>query len=554
MRVEDLLLQVRPRRGYESLDLGFVLARRWYLPLWISWLAVQIPIFALAMWIGWDEPALATLIIWWLKPLGEIGQLEILSRSIFGAQPTVIGLLKQLPKLIWKYGLVALTIRRFSFRRSFFAPVQQLEQLKGSAARNRRSLLGAGKDLPAGWLTIVFMHLEIILSFALLMQLIALIPGYQMMRFLDDFSAVLQESWMLSQLNNVLWWLVIGLLSPFYSAAGFSLYLNRRTKLEAWDIELSFRKLQQRVGNILASLLVVAVVCLPLLVSQPVMAQSNTEKLNAIQDTQIVMPEITFAGEQVLSESAVISQQLIEIKNQPPFVNNQTVETLQWKQPANNQDASWWQQFLDALLRWLASGDETAPIDSDLSVPDWLQSLSWFARLVVWLGVGAILGWLVYRLLRLNQFLAPMAKTRIDVPQAKQGHSEYMLDQRLPENVPKAVMQLWNADQKREAMSLLYRGALFRLQQLGAPLSPSMTEMECLSHIQQFCNPKQNQLLKEITNCWMGLAYAHQLPGEQQLTALCQRWQDDFGSASIHDGRSYKQPSSTADKVGGANE
>jgi hypothetical protein len=31
-------------------------------------------------------------------------------------------------------------------------------------------------------------------------------------------------------------------LEPFYVAAGFAIYLNRRAELEAWDIEQEFRR------------------------------------------------------------------------------------------------------------------------------------------------------------------------------------------------------------------------------------------------------------------------------------------------------------------------
>jgi hypothetical protein len=31
-------------------------------------------------------------------------------------------------------------------------------------------------------------------------------------------------------------------LEPFYVAAGFAMYLNRRVELEAWDIEQEFRR------------------------------------------------------------------------------------------------------------------------------------------------------------------------------------------------------------------------------------------------------------------------------------------------------------------------
>ena len=35
---------------------------------------------------------------------------------------------------------------------------------------------------------------------------------------------------------------VIGFLEPFYVAAGFAMYLNRRAELEGWDVEQELRR------------------------------------------------------------------------------------------------------------------------------------------------------------------------------------------------------------------------------------------------------------------------------------------------------------------------
>jgi hypothetical protein len=35
---------------------------------------------------------------------------------------------------------------------------------------------------------------------------------------------------------------MVAFLEPFYVAAGFAMYLNRRVELEAWDIEQEFRR------------------------------------------------------------------------------------------------------------------------------------------------------------------------------------------------------------------------------------------------------------------------------------------------------------------------
>ena len=36
--------------------------------------------------------------------------------------------------------------------------------------------------------------------------------------------------------------IVIAFLEPFYVAAGFAMYLNRRAELEAWDVEQELRR------------------------------------------------------------------------------------------------------------------------------------------------------------------------------------------------------------------------------------------------------------------------------------------------------------------------
>jgi hypothetical protein len=60
------------------------------------------------------------------------------------------------------------------------------------------------------------------------------------------------------------WWLSVSLVEPIYVAAGFGLYLHRRTQLEAWDVELVFRRLAARARELAAAaaaLLAVALLC-----------------------------------------------------------------------------------------------------------------------------------------------------------------------------------------------------------------------------------------------------------------------------------------------------
>jgi hypothetical protein len=47
-------------------------------------------------------------------------------------------------------------------------------------------------------------------------------------------------------LGNLAYLVALSLIEPLYVASGFTLYLNRRTELEGWDIEIAFRQLAAR--------------------------------------------------------------------------------------------------------------------------------------------------------------------------------------------------------------------------------------------------------------------------------------------------------------------
>jgi hypothetical protein len=63
-------------------------------------------------------------------------------------------------------------------------------------------------------------------------------------------SSLLQSTW-LQVVTAALYYIPSILLEAFYIGAGFGLYLNRRTQLEAWDVELAFRRLRERLGGAL---------------------------------------------------------------------------------------------------------------------------------------------------------------------------------------------------------------------------------------------------------------------------------------------------------------
>ncbi len=76
-----MAVRVRPRTAWEGIDLGFVMARNWFLPLWTLWLMTGLPLgLALYLLVG-ESVWLAMLLAWWLKPLYEPPLLFWLSRG-----------------------------------------------------------------------------------------------------------------------------------------------------------------------------------------------------------------------------------------------------------------------------------------------------------------------------------------------------------------------------------------------------------------------------------------------------------------------------------------
>ncbi|HVK55929.1 MAG TPA: hypothetical protein VM532_12980 [Burkholderiales bacterium] len=250
MKPESLTVAIRPRVPYEAMDLGLTLVHQHGKLIYAAWAAVLIPVMLLAtlpalMWPS--QTWLWSMFVWWLKPLYDRVILHVLSRAVFGEIVTVRQVLKAIPDFFHTGLIRALTWGRLSLMRSFLLPVWQLEGLKGKARGTRIALLKKNSGGNGRWLTIACLHLEAILMFSLIGLAFLVIPdelglpGMEMIFDMDNhppWFVLLQYG---AYLTAVLF------IEPLYVAAGFALYLNRRTELESWDIELAFHKMAARL-------------------------------------------------------------------------------------------------------------------------------------------------------------------------------------------------------------------------------------------------------------------------------------------------------------------
>lgn len=247
MRLADLRLAVRPRRPLEATDLGVRLVQAEAAAVWRAWFSVTLPVLLLALAVTLATGGLGTLLLWWLKPLYDLAVQQVLSRRVFGDDVPPRASLRLFASA-WRHGLAGhLLWRRLSMSRAYLLPVWLLEQLPAGERRERLALLRRHQGGQARSLHVAMAQVELCLALALLSLLFWFAPQGAVP---DLWALLTEDANRATQLITLLAvYAAMSLTEPFYAGAGFSLYLNRRTELEAWDLELAFRQLRARLAG-----------------------------------------------------------------------------------------------------------------------------------------------------------------------------------------------------------------------------------------------------------------------------------------------------------------
>jgi len=507
MRLTDASVVIRPRTTWEAMDLGVLLSQQHRRLLMTSWAIVTLPVFALLSLLLWDSPTMAVLLFWWLKPAFERLPLYILSSTLFGETPTLKQALRQWPRLLKPQLLASLTWRRLGLSRSFIMPVVQLEGLSGLERQQRLAVLQQRDAGAARWLTLIGAHLEAALWIGLMVLFYLLLPAQIELDWdWQTLIAATEQDWLwLDHLINALYALILIVWGPIYVACGFSLYLNRRTRLEAWDIELVFRRLRQRLSSVAASLLMVGLLWLP--AAQPLWA---AEPVDAPDSPRLLQQPLT---------SQAASNSIKAILDAPPFKNPQTVTHYRFgeeqpDQPANAETPGWLKAFF-ALL------------DSQR-----FANLAQVIEVLLWASVIGAIALLIWRYRDwLQTFVSrqPKPRTRPAHPTPPQLFGLDLNRETLPDDIAASVENLW-LTQPREALGLLYRALLSRLlHDFDLPLKAADTEGQVLERVQQLQQPALQAFSNTLTVHWQNMAYGHRLPPVHLQQELCNEWRALFG-------------------------
>jgi hypothetical protein len=523
MRLTEATVELRPRTPWEAIDLGVLLAREHRTLLMTSWAIVTLPVFAALSLVFHNQPYLAVLLFWWLKPLFERLPLLILSQALFGSVPTLKQALKAWPGTLRSQLVPSLLWRRLSLSRSFLLPVQQLEKLSGAQRALRVHTLSRKDQRAARLLTLVGCHLEAALWIGLSVLLYVLIPQQVETEWLwRSLLSTEVDSNPIDHLTNVLYALVLIVCEPIYVACGFSLYLNRRTILEAWDIELIFRRLRQRlIGTAYALLFGFFLIFAP--VAGPVWADSRDlscpipEPETQSADEAQVAPDAPRLTHQALNSEAA-QHAIKDLLQQPPFRNPKQVSGWRFPEQVNAQDKTSASHAGNSFVRWMNALVETA------------QVITRSFEVLLWAAVIGLSGWVAWRYRQwFAAFVSPKArpgKTLRETPTQLFGLQ--VNAQTLPTDIADSVERMW-ASQPREALALLYRALLNRLlTEHQLPLKNADTEGEVLRRVAQLNQPALTAFARELTLHWQNLAYGHRLPPAASQGELCEGWRRLF--------------------------
>lgn len=499
--LENFAIEARRRTGWEALDLGLVMLRQWSSPVYRAWFATW-GLFALILSpLLWWSPLWFGVLLWWLKPLFDRVLLKVYAGAVFGTAPTVKEVWRSLPELIFKSGLFAgLTWGRINTARSFLLPIVQLEGQRGRSARTRRKLLARRSMGHAVWLTYACLHFVLFLEISALIMMQIMLPSEAPGFFeWDAYFSGEATNWFII-VSNLAWIAAESLIEPYYVAAGFSLYLARRSELEAWDIEVAFRRLSRRKEAELAPMLATLLLALLLAISLPGEVWAND------------------SGDEIICESTespkgpatTAREAIIQVLHDPVF------------------------GCLVPDTKWVKRHKED---NKPTQIPDWLKKLGNLGKFIAGLmqylvyAAGAIL------ILFLAVMLYRYRNNWLGAPRpAKLPENLFGLDVRpesLPRDVCAAARALLACGDATGCLSLLYRCALsVLLHRRHIDFRQGDTEEDCLKRTQSKVDAKVHTYFLRLLNAWMLAAYAHQAPVATEIISLCDEWVMHFGEAT----------------------
>jgi len=471
---------LRERRFWESLDVAGPMYRRWMGPIAVFFGApFAVVVAALMVALSHVPPWVPALVIWWLKPLWD--RLVMVPAGVLMFEPgasykTMAG---SLTKVISASLGADLTWRRFSPLRAYLIPVSMYERLGRREGSKRKRWLRRNSVWKLFGITWLCIGLEGLVGLSLALTFMAM-SSVSVVAF---GSTAAQNT---SLLYNLIYATVVLCVEPFYVLASFSMYVNRRTSAEGWDLQLAFSRLRSRfpatgVKIMLAAFfLIFSLQAVSTNAQQTAYTPTRTQKSAFVERAKTVLAGNEFGR--------TIVRRRIRIKK---GVN----------------------------LSGLFQGRGGNPALNRLGA----EALRIFA---VAIALALIVLGVVTNRHRISWILRRFSKSKREGEQALPTRNElsngtdWISDSR----------RAWARGGIREALGILYRGSLEMARtRYGIDIAESATERECLRILRDSDPaPVFLQAVEEVTGTWIRLAWAGSVPDAPRFDRLC-RTLDEIG-------------------------
>jgi Domain of unknown function (DUF4129) len=511
MRLDQMTIALRVRSPWQAMDLGLRMVRANARAVWVPYVQFTLPIFIVLnalgylvdhLWIGW-------FFIWWLKPMYDRIPLHVLSRVTFGTEPTRKETLRSPFK--WKFGLLAswLTLRRFSFWRSMTMPIDVLENLSDTRLPQRRSVLVSAVSAQMMGLTFVCMLFEIVIYVSLILLFYMFIPVEYLQQVFDNFQNNLTAEtpkWADLALNFVYYVGVVA-ISPFYVGAGFAAYLNRRTQLEAWDIEIAFKRIASRFKAVSSAIALCCVLASGIGMSHHAIAEETETNTTKAEDIKVDKPKPLqeLMGDRYKAQPKSAADAVAKAYQDKDLAPKEKVtkwEPKNKKKEEETQDPSF--EGLESIFQAFA------------------VFIAFMAQYGLWILLALFLAFLVWKLRDWMPWQGGITKPKRQLDALSE--SDVLNLETLPSDVSHVVQQLW-PQQPRAALALLYRASVEKLaDRLGIHFPPGATEAECLRRSKRLSQPESEAVFQRVVRAWQAAAYAHRLPDQHEFELLLGDW------------------------------
>lgn len=457
MEVERLRVALRPRTNWEATDLGVRFATTWYVPLQLVWIATALPFFLFALTL--DGLIKQLFFIWWFKPIYERSVLTALSLLLFDEKVTLRKLIKGFNSARL---LLYVSFFRFSWSRASNTPIDALEGLGSTKVGRRSEQLYRRHERVDFVISAIGLLVEISLVYSLVFMfhfltqndINAVYSGMLKWINLDEISLAQKLFWLVSA------FIAMAVSAVFYVSVGFATYINCRTIREAWDIELGFKKLINRLGV----LVLFVVVALPM---HDALAQEDAQRTD-----DVVLAEVF--DEPEFNQAEIVSVP-IHLKN-----------------------------YIEGLAKKLFVEPERVRV-SNLA-----------ANILKVIFIGAIVVILSFFFYQLWQTFggSVLRQSRRSTKKPVQRYRETSL----PRDFLRVIQDYWHGGYQREALALLYRSAITHIDaRFNCGILTSDTEGECLIKTTQI-EAQAGNSLKSITQLWINFAYGDREPSEEEFT------------------------------------